>query len=76
MSVSLSVKHCNHDDDNDGNDNINYAAADLVLMMTIITKMMITTIARTNDVCDKEGKPADDEDAHHRSQSLCSFCLF
>ena len=30
----------------------------------------------TNDVGDKEGKPADDEDAHHRSQGLGSFRLF
>ena len=46
------------------------------LMMTIYPMMLMSTSDRTNDVGDKEGEPADDEDAHHGSQSLCSFCLF
>ena len=45
-------------------------------MLLIDQMMLMMTSDRTNDVRDKEGKPADDEDAHHSSQSLCSFCLF
>ena len=48
----------------------------MMMKMMMMTMMMMTTIDRTNDVGDKEGKPADDEDAHHRSQGLGSFRLF
>ena len=33
-------------------------------------------ILLTNDVCDEEGQPADNEHTHHGSQSFCSFRLF
>ena len=48
----------------------------IMQILTLMTMMMKMTIDQTNDVGDKEGKPADDEDPHHRSQSLRSFCLF
>ena len=32
--------------------------------------MMMMTIFPTNDVCDKEGKPADDEHPHHLEMIL------
>ena len=35
-----------------------------------------TDVLLTNDVCDKEGQPADNEHTHHGSQSFCSFRLF